>query len=127
MKKVLSTVLASCILLSVAACGQPGSSSTEPQSSTISEETSQTSQPASGETVEFWDMIWGSDADAYEKAVRGICDVVEQEIGAEVKTQFLPWDNFVQVYIQRFHQALRLMWVPPARLYLARFILWVVL
>ena len=101
MKKVLSTVLASCILLSVAACGQPGSSesSTEPQSSTISEETSQTSQPASGETVEFWDMIWGSDADAYEKAVRGICDVVEQEIGAEVKTQFLPWDNFVQVYI----------------------------
>ena len=44
-------------------------------------------------------MIWGSDADAYEKAVRGICDVVEQEIGAEVKTQFLPWDNFVQVYI----------------------------
>ncbi len=81
MKKVLSTVLASCILLSVAACGQPGSSesSTEPQSSTISEETSQTSQPASGETVEFWDIIWGSDADAYEKAVRGICDVVEQE------------------------------------------------
>ena len=87
------------------ACGKadsPAASETEGQNTAENN-----TESGEKETIEFWDMIWGSDADAYEATVREICEQVGEEIGANVEVRFLPWDNFTQRIILFWMLSLR--------------------
>lgn len=97
-KKLLALIMTACMVTTMfTACGKadsPAASETEGQNTAENN-----TESGEKETIEFWDMIWGSDADAYEATVREICEQVGEEIGANVEVRFLPWDNFTQVYL----------------------------
>lgn len=102
LKKVLAAVLAAGVLTMGTACSQTPEepSSSEPSPSSSQPSSSET-EPGGAETqaIEFWDMIWGSDAQAYESAVDKICAEISEDISAPVNVQYLPWDNFIQVFV----------------------------
>ena len=102
-KKLLALIMTACMVTTMfTACGKADSSAaseTEGQNTAESNTDEGNTESGEKETIEFWDMIWGSDADAYEATVREICEQVGEEIGANVEVRFLPWDNFTQVYL----------------------------
>ena len=102
-KKLLALIMTACMVTTMfTACGKadsPAASETEGQNTAESNTDEGNTESGEKETIEFWDMIWGSDADAYEATVREICEQVGEEIGANVEVRFLPWDNFTQVYL----------------------------
>lgn len=98
MKRLLTLVLISCLLLAMAACG---GQATQPTTGTTAATTTQatTKAPVATEIV-FWDMVWGP-ADTYpaaaEELVKQFNDTNDQ--GITVKYQSTPWDNFYQTFL----------------------------
>ena len=75
-KKLLALIMTACMVTTMfTACGKADSSAaseTEGQNTAESNTDEGNTESGEKETIEFWDMIWGSDADAYEATVRDL-------------------------------------------------------
>jgi multiple sugar transport system substrate-binding protein len=52
-----------------------------------------------GETIEFWDMAWGSNTELYEATAKEIIAAFTEETGINVNYTPVPWTNWYETYV----------------------------
>ena len=103
MKKLVAVLLAIMLLASMCfgmtACGSTSAPAADSVDAAPAAEDASGGSPYAGETIEFWDMAWGSDSARYEAEAKKIIDAFTAETGIIVNYTAVPWTNWYETFV----------------------------